>query len=89
MRLRNLTDGSVTLLADDEGGVFDPAISPDALRVVVSIREADGVADLWLIDRQAGDRQQLTREAQAVEATRSPDGESLAYLTPAGDGFAL
>ncbi len=61
--VRNLSDGSVTLLADDEGGVFDPAISPDGIRVVVSMRAADGAADLWLIDRQAGDRQQLTREA--------------------------
>ncbi len=85
----DLTDGSTTLLADDDGGVFDPTISPDAEHVVVSIRAAGGVTDLWLIDRQSGDRQQVTQGAQAIGATWSPDGRWLAYLTPDGDRFAL
>ncbi len=87
--LRDISDGSTFLLADDEGGVFDPAISPDGASIALSIRAANGVTDLWLIRRQTGERQQLTSGAQAVAAAWSPDGEWLAYLSPDGDRFAL
>ena len=85
----NVIDDSTTVLANDDGGAFDPAISPDGARVVASIRAGDGVTDLRLIDRQSGERRQLTHGANAVGATWSPDGTWLAYLTPDGDRFAL
>lgn len=78
--LRDLNDGLAYVIADDPGGAFDPAISPDDRRVAVSIRAADGMTDIWLVDRQTGDRTRVTENAQATNATWSPDGAWLAYL---------
>jgi len=87
--VRDLNDGSTALLAADAGGVFDPAFSPDASSVVVSVRASNGKTDLWLIDRETGEWQKVTDGAHAISATWSPDGEWLAYLSPDGDNFAL
>jgi Tol biopolymer transport system component len=87
--LRDLTNGTPYVIADDPGGAYDPAISPNEASVVVSIRDGNGVSDLWSIERATGDRRQLTSGAQASAAVWSPDGAWIAYLRPDGDAFGL
>lgn len=87
--IRDLIVGTSTVLAEDDGGAFGPAIAPDDTRLALSIRGQDGITDLWLINRQSGQRLRLTSGANAVGAVWSPDGRWLAYLSPEADGFAL
>lgn len=77
--VRDLADGTSTVLVDKPGGAFDPAIAPDAQSIAVAIRAADGVSDLWLADRN-GKLSRITTGAQATSPVWSPDGKWLAYM---------
>lgn len=87
--LRDLTSGQTYVLADDQGGAFDPAFSPDGLAVAVAVRGGNGVTDIWLIDRATGTRTQVTSGAQAIEPSWSPDGKWLAYVRMVDAKFEL
>jgi Tol biopolymer transport system component len=78
--IRDLSDGTPYVLADDPGGAFDPAIAPDGRSVALAIRGEDGVSDIWLVDRATGNRTRVTTNAQATQPAWSPDGQWLAYM---------
>jgi TolB protein len=75
----DLGSGESGVLADDDGGVFDPALEPNGTRVAVSIRSGE-TTDIWLIDRDGGDRTQVTNGANATKPCWSSDGAWLAYM---------
>ena len=77
--LRNLADGTSTVLVDKPGGAFDPAIAPDAQSIAVAIRGNDGATDIWLSDRN-GKLTRVTTGAEASAPAWSPDSKWLAYM---------
>lgn len=66
-------------LVTDEGGSFDPAMEPYGSRVAVAIRSGE-VTDVWLVDRDGGDRVQITNGANATKPCWSSDGSWLGYM---------
>lgn len=87
--VRDLDTGETTPIAEGPLGAYDPAISPDASSVVVSIRDDKGMSDLWIVDLETGDMVQLTQGGQAANATWSPDGEWLAWMSPNDRSFDI
>jgi TolB protein len=78
-RLRDLNDGVAYQIADGEN-VADPAISPDAQLIAMTIRGDDGVPDIWITDRVSGRLDRVTRNANATNPVWSPDGRWLAFI---------
>lgn len=78
--LRDLSDGIAYVLLDEPTGAFDPAIAPDAQRVALALRSAEGVSDIWLVARADSSMVRVTTNAQAVMPFWSPDGHWLGYL---------
>ena len=75
----DLGSGLSDTLVDDDGGVFDPSLEPDGTRVAVAIRSGE-VTDVWLVDRDGGDRTQITNGANATKPCWSSDGAWIAYM---------
>lgn len=87
--LRDLESGATYPIAEGVQGAYDPALSPDGSRLVVSIRDVNGVSDLWNINVETGQSFQLTEGKQATNATWSADGDRLAYMTPNDQSFTI
>jgi Tol biopolymer transport system component len=78
--LRDLNNGFTGPVAQSSGDIFDPAISPDSTWVAVTIRDENGVTDIWLVERATGERRRATREENAMAPRWSDDGNWFAYL---------
>jgi len=76
-------------VAEGIQGAYGPTLSPDGAHVVVSIRDEAGISDLWIIEIETGVASRLTEGLQATNATWSPDGRSLAYMTPSDRSFTI
>ncbi len=69
----------------------DPAITPDGKLAVVpvttyDIAENKGLTDLWLVPLAGGSARQLTSDkANDTQASVSPDGEWVAFVSKRGD----
>lgn len=87
--LRDLESGATYPIAEGVQGAYDPALSPDGSRLVVSIRDETGVSDLWMIDVETGLSSRLTNGKQATNAVWSADGDRLAYMTPNDQSFTI
>ena len=87
--VRDLITGTTTPVAEGPLGAYDPTISPDDGHVVASIRTKAGVTDLWSIDLESGEENQLTKGEQATAATFSPDGEWIAWMSPNDRSFDI
>ena len=87
--LRDLESGATSPIAEGVQGAYDPALSPDGSRLVVSIRDETGVSDLWMIDVETGLSSRLTNGKQATNAVWSEDGDRLAYMTPNDQSFTI
>lgn len=87
--LRDLASGATYPIAEGVQGAYDPALSPDGSRLVVSIRDETGVSDLWMIDVETGLSSRLTTGKQATNAVWSEDGDRLAYMTPTDQSFTI
>lgn len=86
---RDLETGATYTIAEGVQGAYDPALSPDGSHLVVSIRDENGVSDLWIIDVESGHSSQLTESEQATNATWSATGDRLAYTTPSDQSFTI
>ena len=87
--VRDLITGATTPVAEGPLGAYDPAISPDDGHVVVSIRTLAGVSDLWSVNLESGEENQLTTGQQATAAVFSPDGEWVAWMSPNDRSFDI
>lgn len=87
--VRDLDTGETTPIAEGPVGAYDPAISPDNAYVAVSIRDAGGMSDLWLVDLVTGEAAQITKGEQAASAVWSPDGDWLAWMSPNNRSFDI
>lgn len=87
--LRELGSGATYPIAEGLHGAYDPALSPDGSRLVVSIRDETGVSDLWIIDVATGLSSRLTTAKQATNAVWSASGDRLAYMTPNDQSFTI
>ncbi len=69
----------------------DPAITPDGTQAVVpvttyDIQENKGLTDLWMVPVAGGAVRQLTSDkANDTQATVSPDGKWIAFVSKRGD----
>lgn len=80
VRLRDLQDGTAATLADQGGGVFDPAIAPDGQHIAVTIRGGTGGSDVWVVGRANGALVRVTTDFQASASCWSPDGAWLSFI---------
>lgn len=87
--IRDLTTGQNFHLVDGPEGAYDPALSPDAASLAVSIRDNAGTSDIWLVNRATGNQSRLTKGEQAGGATWSPDGRWIAYIHATGETFQI
>jgi dipeptidyl aminopeptidase/acylaminoacyl peptidase len=87
--MRDLNTGATYPLIEGPQGAYDPAISPDGAWVVATLRDENGMSDLWLCNREDETLTPLTSGEQASNATWSPDGEWVAYLRMVGSKFEL
>ena len=71
--LRDLTDGQVYPIAGAVDSAFDPAFGPDGQSIAFAKRDASGMTDLWLANRQGGAAAQMTSGLQATKPVWSPD----------------
>jgi dipeptidyl aminopeptidase/acylaminoacyl peptidase len=67
------------------------ALSPDATRVAVSIREPGGYAgDIWIIDARSGTETRLTSDpGDDIAPVWSPDGGRIAFASSRGGDYDL
>ena len=87
--MRDINTGTTYPIIEGPQGAYDPAIAPDGNHIVATIRDEQGVSDLWLFDRETDELTRLTIDAGATNAVWSPDGEWVAYLRWSGSGFEL
>lgn len=87
--VRDLDTGTTTPIAEGPLGAYDPAIAPDDGHVVVSIRDGQGMSDLWIVDMQTAEAIQLTEDEQAANAIWSPDGSWIAWMSPNERSFDI
>jgi len=76
----NLEDRQVSLVADTFERDYQPAWSPDGKRIVfVSLNK--GVNEIWIMDANGTNRQQITRSNNAVDSAPdwSPDGKNILF----------
>ena len=87
--VRDLDSGETTLAMEGAQGAFDAAISPDGDWVMGTIRDSDGMSDLWLWERDGGETTRLTHGEQASNAFWHPQGDVIGYLNYTGSGFGM
>lgn len=87
--LRDLSDGKVYPLDGAVDSAFDPAIGPDGQSIAFSKRDASGMTDLWLVNRQGGAAMQITSGLQATNPVWSPDGAWIAFIRMIGFNFQV
>lgn len=87
--LRDLNVGTTWPIIEGPQGAYDPAISPDSEWIAATIRDRNGISDLWLFNRREETLTRLTENEHASRSTWSPDGEWLAWMTRAESGFEI
>jgi Tol biopolymer transport system component len=90
LTLVNIDTRAETSLLPDRRAYAFPRFSPDGRRLAVSIIEATGTTDLWILDRNAGTLQRLT-EADGTNdrAEWTPDGKRVVFRSSVGQGVEL
>jgi Tol biopolymer transport system component len=73
--------GSGVPLSSAPRAFANPSLSPDGRRLVVSVDEADGTTNLWLLDRDRRTWTQLTFEKSNEFPQWSPRGDRLAFAS--------
>lgn len=88
--MRDLDTGETSTVLQGVRGAFDAAIAPQGDWVVGTIRDGDGLNDLWIVDPHSGGKAtRLTYGEQASRAVWDPTGSWVAYLSFTGKGFSL
>lgn len=87
--MRDLDSGITYPVMEGAQGAYDAAISPNGDWVIGTIRDSDGMNDLWLWERETENTIRLTHGEQASSATWDRYGDAVAYLAFTGSGFSL
>ncbi len=91
----DVSDGTTTQLTDNEWWDYSPLWSPDGESIAFfstrdDFHSEDGPYewDLWLMDADGSNERRLTEQAtRKMDATWSPDGESIAYESRCDDDY--
>lgn len=87
--MRDLDSGSTWPVMEGAQGAFDGAISPNGRWVIGTIRDSEGLSDLWICNWETEESVRLTNGEQANAVTWDYFGDWVAYLAFVGDGFSL
>lgn len=87
--MRDLDTGATWPVLEGARGAYDGAISPNGRWVIGTVRDSQGLNDLWLCDWQSEVSYRLTNGEQASSVTWDYFGESVAYLAYVDGGFSL
>lgn len=87
--MRDLDTGQTWPVMQGIQGAYDGAISPNGRWVMGTIRDSDGMSDLWICNWQTEESVRLTHGEQASCVTWDYLGDWVAYLAFVGDGFSL
>lgn len=87
--IRNLNTGVSWVAMEGAQGAYDGAISPNGRWVIGTIRDSDGLNDLWLHNVESEETVRLTEGEQASSVCWDYFGEWAAYLAYVDDGFSL
>jgi len=77
-------------LASQQQENYAPSWSPDGQHIAFQAGAKDGISQIWVMDRDGGNRHQVTRSAQdswSRAPTWSPDGRWLAYVSDQSGSF--
>ncbi len=87
--MRDLDTGATWPVMEGAQGAYDGAVSPNGRWVIGTIRDSDGLSDLWLCNVETAQTVRLTHGENASAVTWDYLGTSVAYLAFVGDGFSL
>lgn len=87
--IRDLDTGASWVAIEGAQGAYDGAISPNGRWVIGTIRDSDGLSDLWLHNVESEETVRLTEGEQASAVCWDYFGEWVAYLAFVDNGFSL
>ena len=71
------------------GPYFQPRLSPDGRRIVMTLPDTKKALQIWIHDRSSGTTSQLTFEGENERPAWSPDGKRVAFTTARGSKMSI
>ncbi|MHC5113095.1 MAG: protein kinase domain-containing protein [Planctomycetota bacterium] len=78
--------GDTETIVRGEGKWRHPRLSPQGDRILFDIQDADGTRDLFIVDLERPQRNQLTHRSSCFNAEWSPDGRHVVYCAGGANG---
>jgi serine/threonine protein kinase/Tol biopolymer transport system component len=81
--------GRVTPLLEEQRDYWRPRISPDGTRVAVEVLDAEGRAQIWLVELERKTAHPFTTEREESFVAWTPDGRSVIYRSRRGGNIGI